>query len=160
MTGKITEEQLDRQRRFITERLERLRADLDACRAREAGEADQRLVTEQVLGWAKRAGEGLDGLSDAERREILNLLLDEGSIDGDNNVTLTLAIPTDEFVSIGTPVSACEHHFFLLKNAGIDVINRLDTYHIQSLGLDPDRTLPSLALMRSDNASKYSEQAD
>ncbi len=106
VTGKITEGQLDHQRRFITERLERLRADLDACRARESDEADQRLVMEQVLEWAKRAGEGLDGLSDEDRREILNLLLDEGSIDGDNNVTLTLAIPTDEFVSIEPPVSA------------------------------------------------------
>ncbi len=105
VTGKITEEQLDQQRRFITERLERLRAELDACRARESGEADQRLAMEQVLEWAKRAGDGLDGLSDGERREILNLLLDEGSIDGDNNVTLTLAIPTDDFVSIGPPVS-------------------------------------------------------
>ena len=105
VTGKITEEQLDHQRRFITERLERARAELDACRAREAEEADQRLVVEQVLEWAKRAGDGLDGLSDGERREILNLLLEEGSIDGDNNVTLTLAIPTDEFVSIEPSVS-------------------------------------------------------
>ena len=105
VTGKIMEEQLDHQRRFITERLERLRADLDACRARESDEADQRLVMEQVLEWAQRAGEGLDGLSDEDRREVLNLLLDEGSIDSDNNVTLTLAIPTDDFVSIGPPAS-------------------------------------------------------
>ena len=105
VTGKITEDQLDHQRRFVTERLERARADLNACREREAEEADQHLVVEQVLEWAKRAGEGLVGLSGEERREILNLLLEEGAIDGDNNVTLTLAIPTDEFVSIALPGS-------------------------------------------------------
>ena len=105
VTGRITEEQLDHQRRFITERLERARAELDAAREREAVAADQRRVMEEVVEWAQRAGEGLDGLSDAERREVLNLLLEEGSIDGDNNVTLTLAIPTDEFVSIEPSVS-------------------------------------------------------
>ena len=105
VTGRITEEQLDHQRRFITERLERARAELDAARERETAGADQRRVMEEVVEWAERAGEGLDGLSDAERREVLNLLLEEGSIDGDNNVTLTLAIPTDEFVSIEPSVS-------------------------------------------------------
>ncbi len=112
VTGRITEEQLDHQRRFITERLERARAELDAARERESAEADQRRVMEEVVEWAQRAGEGLDGLSDAERREVLNLLLEEGSIDGDNNVTLTLAIPTDEFVSIEPPVSGfrCRTH--------------------------------------------------
>ena len=105
VTGKITEDQLDHQRRFISERLERAQAELDACQEREAEEADQRLVIEQVLDWAKKAGEGLDGLSDKKRREILNLLLEEGSIDRDNNVTLTLAIPTDGFVSIALPGS-------------------------------------------------------
>ena len=105
VTGRITEEQLDHQRRFITERLERARAELDAARERETAAADQRRVMEEVVEWAQRAGEGLDGLGDAQRREVLNLLLEEGSIDGDNNVTLTLAIPTDEFVSIEPSVS-------------------------------------------------------
>ena len=50
------------------------------------------------------AGGGLDGLSDAARREVLDLLLEEATIDGENNVTLTLAIPADEeFVSIAKP---------------------------------------------------------
>ena len=106
VTGRISEEQLDHQRRFITERLERARAELDAARERETAAADQRRVMEEVVEWAERADEGLDGLSDAERREVLNLLLEEGSIDGENNVTLTLAIPTDEFVSIEPSVSA------------------------------------------------------
>ena len=56
---------------------------------------------EQVAEWAKRAGDGLDELPD----EVLLPLLDGAPIDGENNVTLTLAIPTEEFVSIGTPGS-------------------------------------------------------
>ena len=93
VSGKITERQLDHQRRFIGERLERLRARLDECRARESAEADQRVVLEQVEEWARRVGEGLEGLPDEERREVLNLLLDEATIDGQNRVALTLTIP-------------------------------------------------------------------
>ena len=105
VSGKITERQLDHQSRFIGERLELLRARLDEYRARESAEADQRVVLEQVEEWARRVGEGLDGLPDEERREVLNLLLDEATIDGQNRVTLTLAIPAGEnFVSIAEPV--------------------------------------------------------
>ena len=105
VSGKITERQLDHQRRFIGERLELLRARLDEYRARESAEADQRVLLEQVEEWARRVGEGLDGLPDEERREVLNLLLDEATIDGQNRVTLTLAIPAGEnFVSIAVPV--------------------------------------------------------
>ena len=109
VTGKITEEQLDHQRRFIGERLERLRARLDEYRTRASAHADQRLVLERVVEWTQRVGDGLDDLPDEERRELLNLLLDEATIDGENNVTLTLAIPGDgDVVSIaeqGTPTT-------------------------------------------------------
>ena len=107
VTGKITEEQLDHQRRFITERLERLRAELDDSRAAESARAEQRLLLEGVAKWAQRAGDSLDDLPDEERREVLRLLLDGATIDGENNVTLTLAIPTQEFVSIETPAPDC-----------------------------------------------------
>ena len=46
-------------------------------------------------------------------------------------------------------------NFFLLKDAGNDVINRLDSFHIESLGLEPAQILPSLVLMRSDNGWNY-----
>ncbi len=108
VSGKITEGQLDHQRRFISERLERLRARLDEYRARESARTDQRLVLQQVEEWARQASDGLDDLPDDERREVLNLLLDEATIDGQNNVTLTLAIPADEdLVSTMELVSGC-----------------------------------------------------
>ncbi|MDD9995897.1 MAG: hypothetical protein OXS35_09200 [Dehalococcoidia bacterium] len=103
VSGNITEKQLDHQRRFITERLEMLRARLDDLRGRESAEAEKRRVMEHVVEWARRAGDRLDGLSDEGRREVLQLLLDGATVDRDNRVNLTLAIPTDDAVSIAGP---------------------------------------------------------
>ena len=105
MSGKITEDQLDHQRRYITERLETLRARLDDYRDRETAENEKRLAMEHVVQWVSRIGDGLDDLPDEGRRKVLRLLLDGVTIDGENNVNLTLAIPTEEFVSIETPTS-------------------------------------------------------
>ena len=104
VTDKISEQQLDHQRRFIGERLERLRARLDEYRARESAQTGQRVALEQVEEWALSVGAGLDALSEEERRELLDLLLEDATIDGENRVTLTLAIPGEgEFVSIAKP---------------------------------------------------------
>ncbi|MCY4582956.1 MAG: recombinase family protein [Chloroflexi bacterium] len=100
VSGKITEKQLDHQRRFITERLETLRKALDDYRARESAQAEKRLLGEHIVEWARRAGDKLDGLSDEERKEVLQLLLDGATIDRDNKVKLTLAIPIEDAVSI------------------------------------------------------------
>ena len=110
VTGKISEEQLDHQRRFVGERLERLRARLDEYRARGSAQAGRRVALEQVEEWARSVGAGLDGLGGEERRELLDLLLEDATIDGENRVTLTLAIPADgELVSIAEPepITAC-----------------------------------------------------
>ena len=100
VSGKITEKQLGRQRKFITERLETLRLKLDDYRAREMAEAEKRALGEHIVEWAHRLGGRLDDLSDEDRREALRLLLDGAAIDGSNNVELTLAIPTGDLVSI------------------------------------------------------------
>ena len=106
VSGKITEDQMDHQRRYITERLETLRARLDDYRDRETAEIEKRLAMEHVVEWVSRIGDGLDDLPDEERREVLRLLLEGVTIDRENNVNLTLAIPTEQFVSIETPGSA------------------------------------------------------
>ena len=100
VSGKITEKQLDRQRKFITERLETLRLKLDGYRAREMAEAEKRSLGQHIVEWAHRLGGRLDDLSDEERREVLRLLLDGATIDRSNNVDLTLAIPTEDIMSI------------------------------------------------------------
>ena len=81
VSGKITEKQLDHQRRFITERLETIQAKLEGHRAREMEHADKRALAEHIFEWARRAGDKLDSLSDKGRREVLELLLDGATID-------------------------------------------------------------------------------
>ena len=100
VSGKITEKQLDHQRKFITERLETLRLKLDDYRAREMAEAEKRALGEHIVEWAHRVRGRLDDLGDEERREVLRLILDGATIDRSNNVDLTLAIPTEDVVSI------------------------------------------------------------
>ena len=55
VSGKITEAQLDLQRKFITERLESARAKLDDCRARMLTGTDKQHLKETVLAWARRS---------------------------------------------------------------------------------------------------------
>ena len=105
VSGKITEGQLDRQRRFITERLETLRVRLDEYRSQQTALAEKRILMENIVEWAEKMGGSLDDLSDEGRRSVLELLLDGVTIDGENNLQITLAVPMDEFVSIEPPVS-------------------------------------------------------
>ncbi len=105
VSGKITEGQLDRQRRFITERLETLRVRLDEYRAQQAALDEKRILMENIVEWAEKMGGSLDDLSDEDRREVLELLLDGVTIDRENNLQITLAVPMDEFVSISPPES-------------------------------------------------------
>ena len=90
---KITEVQLEVQRRFITERLEVARAKLGEYRAREARESEKRRLVETVLAWARGVGRGIDDLSDGQRREVLQGVLEQVVIDRENNVDITLAVP-------------------------------------------------------------------
>ena len=96
VSGKITEAQLDLQRRFITERLESAREKLDDYRAREASGTEKRRLMEEVLAWAREFGQGLDELTSEERHDYLQMLVEQVIIDRDNNVDITLAIPIDD----------------------------------------------------------------
>ncbi len=59
VSGRITEAQLDHQSKFITERLESVRAKLDDYRAREASGAEKLRLMEAVFAWARDVGQGL-----------------------------------------------------------------------------------------------------
>ena len=96
VSGKITEAQLDIQRKFITERLESARAKLDDYRVREASGAEKRQLMETVLSWARNVGQGIDELTDEQRKEILQMVVERVVIDRNNNVDITLAIPIDD----------------------------------------------------------------
>ncbi len=112
VSGKITETQLDRQRRFITERLECAKAKLDDYRAQATSGAEQRRLMEEVLAWAREFGQGLDEVTPEEHQDYLQALVEEVVIDRDNNVDITLALPMDddspepESVSIGSQESS------------------------------------------------------
>ena len=96
VSGKITEAQLDLQRKFITERLESARAKLDDYRAQAASGTEKRRLMEEVLAWAREFGQGLDELTPEERHDYLQMLVEQVIIDRDNNVDITLAIPIDD----------------------------------------------------------------
>ena len=96
VSGKITEAQLDLQRKFITERLESARTKLDDYRAQEASGAEKRQLAETILAWAREVGQDLDKLTDEKRAEILQMIVEEVVIDRDNNVNIRLAIPIDD----------------------------------------------------------------
>ena len=96
VSGKITEAQLDLQRKFITERLESARVKLDDFRALEESGTEKRRLMEEVLAWAREFGQGLDELTPEERHDYLQMLVEQVIIDRDNNVNITLAIPIDD----------------------------------------------------------------
>ena len=107
VSGKITEAQLDHQRRFITERLELAGKQLDDLRARAANGAEKRATMEAVLTWAGGVGDGLDDMTPEQRKAVLQLVLDDAIIDKHNQVRINLAIPVEVPVSIASASSAC-----------------------------------------------------
>ena len=105
VAGKIREDQLDLQRKFITERLESVRAKLDDYRAREASGAEKRALMEAVLAWARNVGTGLDEMAPEQRKELIQLVVEQVMVDRDNNVNITLGIPVDDFVAFTSSAS-------------------------------------------------------
>ena len=100
VSGKISEQQLDHQRRLIHERLEAARERLNDYRAQGAAAMERKALTGNIAAWSRNIGERLDDLPAEERRDILRLIVDRIAIDGDNSVTITLGIPTHGLVSI------------------------------------------------------------
>ena len=96
VSGKITEAQLDLQRKFITERLESAREKLDEYRALEESGTEKRRLMEEVLAWARKSARAWTTLTPEERHDYLQMLVEQVIIDRDNNVDITLAIPIDD----------------------------------------------------------------
>ena len=99
VSDKITEDQFDRQRKLIHERLEAARAKLDDYRAQESLTTKNRILMENIVEWTAKVGNGLDNLSSEDRREVLRLIVDQIVIDRDNRVSITLGIPAEDLVS-------------------------------------------------------------
>ena len=56
VSEKISKDQLDRQRRFITERLETLRARLNKYRSQQTALDEKRILMENIAEWAEEIG--------------------------------------------------------------------------------------------------------
>ena len=106
VVGKISEAQLDRQRKFITGRVEGLRAKLGEHRLYREKAVEARDIERRVSQWAEAVGVGLGAISPEERREVLLLVLDRVTIDGDDRVGITLSIPMQELEAIEKPGSS------------------------------------------------------
>lgn len=100
VSGKVTVDQLDHQRRLMHERLETVRARLDDYRALRLAAAERKALTGNIADWSRRIGDRLDDLPDEERMDLLRLVLDRIAIDRDNTVTIALGIPIQGLVSI------------------------------------------------------------
>ena len=94
--GKISEAQFDHQQTFITERDKNLRASLDEYRNQMAMATEAWNTRAGASQWAEVVREGLEALSPEECREVLLLVLDGATIDGDDKVCITFSIPIQE----------------------------------------------------------------
>ena len=86
VSGRITKAQLDNHRNFITERLENVRAKLDEYRDRAASGAENLRLVEAVFAWARDVGQGLDDSTPEQRKEILQMVVEEVIVDRNDNV--------------------------------------------------------------------------
>ncbi len=105
VAGKITEDQLDHQRKFIAERLDHLRAKLEDYRTRSAMDTSMQRVAESVQAWAWEVRKGLDALVAEEQRDLLQIVVDEITVDRDNNLEITIAIPIEPEAAIASHAS-------------------------------------------------------
>ena len=109
VSGKISETQLDRQRKFILEKSQKLQAKLEECRSLEAAAAHAEGLRRRVLQWSESVRGSLQAPTLEERREILLHLLDGVTIDGEDKVSITLSISTEKLVAIEELGIWCRH---------------------------------------------------
>ena len=105
VSGKITERELDHQRKFINERIETAHAKVEDYRAQASMKVEKRALAGKIVRWVEKIGEGIDNLPPEDLREVLRLVVDGIVIDSDNRVTITMGIPTDGLMSIDKEVS-------------------------------------------------------
>ena len=109
VTGRITEEEFDRERELLRQRLEATNKKLDEYRMRQAAGAYHEDLSTTVTAWAENVNRGLSALSEEHRKEVLALVLEEVVVRTDNRVVITLAIPFDESMSIASEVATARY---------------------------------------------------
>ena len=105
VSGKIAEAQLDNQRKFITERLENVRAKLDDYWAWAASDAEKLRLREAVLAWARDVNQGLEESTPEQRKEFLHTVVEEVIVYRNDKVDITLAVPIESEPTKDDPVA-------------------------------------------------------
>ena len=90
--GKLTEAQLDRQRRFIDDRKESAQLVLDDLLTQREAAIGRPELADSVRAWVTRISESLDELDDEGRWDLLRLILDGATIDRDGELRLTVVL--------------------------------------------------------------------
>ena len=99
VSAKITEDQFDRQRKFITERLEGARQSVNAARGRVQATESASDIGDAVTAWTSRLKQGIDSLTEPERQKLVRLMLHRVKVDRSGNITMVLAVPVSELIA-------------------------------------------------------------
>ncbi len=141
VAGKISEEMLDLQRKFVTERLEHLRAKVEDYRSRAATEVTREQLADSFHAWTERVGAGLEALKEEEKRDVLQDVVDEITVDGENYLVITVAIPFDGEEHITPAVSS----YVFPVGAGFSCAKRNGTGLLKTLARRRQRRCSSSA---------------
>ncbi len=90
--GKIDDDMLTRQRRFITERLEHEQDQVNALHQLQQANLDRVEMGNTITAWAGRIGEGIDTLDDKGKQGIIRLVVDHATLSRDNLLTIAFAV--------------------------------------------------------------------
>ena len=72
-----------------------VRARLDQYRDRAARGVEDLRLMEAVFAWTRDVGQNLDALTPVQRKELLQMVVEEVIVDRNNNVDTTLVIPIE-----------------------------------------------------------------
>ncbi len=107
VSGEITEAQLGRQRKFITERLEHSRERLHGLRAQQTAEHERAAMLDSLTAWMKRIRARLADLDDEGRKAVVQQVLDGVTIDAAGHVRINFAVPLETPGRTAGSTSAC-----------------------------------------------------
>jgi hypothetical protein len=88
--GTIDEHELDGLMKTVTERLEARHDYLDGLRKRQDDRTAAQELRDGLIPWLETVRVGLDAVTEAEKREILKLIVEDGTVDGNNHIRLSL----------------------------------------------------------------------
>ena len=88
--GTIDEHELDGIMKTVTERLEARQDYLDSLRREEDDWRAAQELRAGLLPWLQGVREGLDAVTEVEKREILKLIVEDGTLNRHNYITLNL----------------------------------------------------------------------